>query len=583
VATSRPYASPSPGMRHRPPVRGKNPPVADIAGTSTAKAAATAAAGSVLLTLATAQFLMTLDSSVMNVSMATVAEDVNTSITGIQTAITLYTLVMATLMITGGKIGTIIGRRRAFAIGCVIYAAGSFTTGIAPNLPVLIFGWSFLEGVGAALILPAIVALVAGNFEPSQRPRAYGLVAAAGAIAVAAGPLIGGAATTYASWRLVFFGEVFFVGIILILSRRIADAPSEGHHHLDLVSTLLSVVGLGTAVFGVLRSSEWGWITPKPDAPSLLGISLTFWLMAFGLFVVWLFFLWQRRLMRLGKEPLIDPTMLANRQLTGGLVMFFFQFLLQAGVFFIVPLFLSVVLELSAIDTGLRIMPLSVALLLAAAGVPKVWPAASPRRVARVGLLLMLGGIITLMSGIDIDASAAVVGVPLILIGLGIGALSSQLGAVTVSSVPTSESGEVGGLQNTATNLGASLGTALAGSVLIAVLTASLLSGISGNDEVPESVQDQASVELASGVPFVSNTQLAEALDDAGVPADASAEIVSQNEDARVEGMDTALGVLALLAVISLFFTSRLPTEQPAGDDVAEDVPAGAAPLPDPA
>jgi hypothetical protein len=343
------------------------------------------------------------------------------------------------------------------------------------------------------------------------------------------------------------------------------------------------VVGLGTAVFGVLRSSEWGWITPKPDAPSLLGISLTFWLMAFGLFVVWLFFLWQRRLMRLGKEPLIDPTMLANRQLTGGLVMFFFQFLLQAGVFFIVPLFLSVVLELSAIDTGLRIMPLSVALLLAAAGVPKVWPAASPRRVARVGLLLMLGGIITLMSGIDIDASAAVVGVPLILIGLGIGALSSQLGAVTVSSVPTSESGEVGGLQNTATNLGASLGTALAGSVLIAVLTASLLSGISGNDEVPESVQDQASVELASGVPFVSNTQLAEALDDAGVPADASAEIVSQNEDARVEGMDTALGVLALLAVISLFFTSRLPTEQPAGDDVAEDVPAGAAPLPDPA
>jgi hypothetical protein len=424
---------------------------------------------------------------------------------------------------------------------------------------------------------------VAGNFEPSQRPRAYGLVAAAGAIAVAAGPLIGGAATTYASWRLVFFGEVFFVGIILILSRRIADAPSEGHHHLDLVSTLLSVVGLGTAVFGVLRSSEWGWITPKPDAPSLLGISLTFWLMAFGLFVVWLFFLWQRRLMRLGKEPLIDPTMLANRQLTGGLVMFFFQFLLQAGVFFIVPLFLSVVLELSAIDTGLRIMPLSVALLLAAAGVPKVWPAASPRRVARVGLLLMLGGIITLMSGIDIDASAAVVGVPLILIGLGIGALSSQLGAVTVSSVPTSESGEVGGLQNTATNLGASLGTALAGSVLIAVLTASLLSGISGNDEVPESVQDQASVELASGVPFVSNTQLAEALADAGVPADASAEIVSQNEDARVEGMDTALGVLALLAVISLFFTSRLPTEQPAGDDVAEDVPAGAAPLPDPA
>src|SRR6478736_10450433 len=160
------------------------------------------AAGLVLLTLCAGQFLMMLDSSVMNVSMATVAKDLDTTITGIQTAITLYTLVMATLMITGGKIGTIIGRRKAFAIGCVIYGAGSFTTGISPNLPILIFGWSFLEGVGAALILPAIVALVAGNFEPAARPRAYGLVAAAGAIAVAAGPLIGGAATTYASWRL---------------------------------------------------------------------------------------------------------------------------------------------------------------------------------------------------------------------------------------------------------------------------------------------------------------------------------------------------------------------------------------------
>ena len=204
-----------------------------------------AAAGLVLMTLASSQFLMTLDSSVMNVSMATVASDVGTDITGIQTAITLYTLVMATLMITGGKIGSIIGRRKAFAIGCVIYGAGSFTTGMAPSLPVLIFGWSFLEGAGAALIMPAIVALVAGNFAPEGRPRAYGLVAAAGAIAVAAGPLIGGAATTYASWRLVFFGEVVVVIAILVLCRRIADAPVDHRPKLDPLGTVLSIAGLG--------------------------------------------------------------------------------------------------------------------------------------------------------------------------------------------------------------------------------------------------------------------------------------------------------------------------------------------------
>ena len=173
--------------------------------------AAAKGAGIVLLTLAAGQFLMTLDSSVMNVSIATVAEDVGTTVTGIQTAITLYTLVMAMLMITGGKIGAMIGRKRAFSIGCVIYGPARFTTALAPNLAVLIIGWSFLEGIGAALIMPAIVALVAANFPTEDRPRAYGLVAAAGAIAVAVGPLIGGLATTYASWRWVFVGEVVVV------------------------------------------------------------------------------------------------------------------------------------------------------------------------------------------------------------------------------------------------------------------------------------------------------------------------------------------------------------------------------------
>src|SRR6187399_1735767 len=214
----------------------------------------------VLLTLAAGQFLMTLDSSVMNVSIATVAKDVGTTVTGIQGAITAYTLVMAALMITGAKIGAMIGRKRAFAIGCVIYGCGSFTTSIAPNLPVLLFGWSFLEGVGAALILPSIVALVAGNFPVQRRPAAYGLVAAAGAIAVAVGPLIGGFCTTYFSWRWVFAGEVIVVVIILVLTRKFVDAPAGHRPQLDVVGAVLSAAGLGALVFGVLRSSVWGWI-----------------------------------------------------------------------------------------------------------------------------------------------------------------------------------------------------------------------------------------------------------------------------------------------------------------------------------
>jgi EmrB/QacA subfamily drug resistance transporter len=523
---------------------------------------------------------MTLDSSVMNVSMATVAADLGTTITGIQTAITLYTLVMATLMVTGGKIGMIIGRRRAFALGAVIYGMGSFVTGLAPNLAVLIIGWSFLEGMGAALIMPATVALVASNFATKDRPKAYGLVASAGAIAVACGPLIGGAATTYGSWRWVFFGEVIVVAVILVMSRRMADTEVEPGHSLDLVGTLLSVVGLGLAVFGVLRSSEWGWVKPKStETAQLLEISLTFWFLLVGLFVVWLFFRWEHRVVARGGDPLVRPDILRNAQLDGGLLMFAFQFLLQAGVFFVVPLFLSVMLGLSAMETGVRIMPLSVALLVAAAGIPKLWPDVSPRRVVRIGMLGMLAGILTLMSGIQLNASAAVVSVPLVFVGLGIGCLASQLGSVTVSAVPTRESGEVGGLQNTATNLGASLGTALAGSVMITVLTSSIIAGIQANPQVPDSVKTQASGQLAAGVPFMSDADLESAMTKAGATPAATSLALEINATARVDGLDAALAVLAVIAVASLFFTGRIPDRQPTGDEDA-DPEVGAEPLP---
>lgn len=530
---------------------------------------AAAAGAGVLLTLGASQFLMTLDSSVMNVSMANVANDLGTTVTGLQTAITLYTLVMATLMITGGKVGSLIGRRRAFAIGCVIYGLGSLVTGLSTNLPTMILGWSVLEGIGAALIMPAVVALVATNFGPSDRPKAYGLVAASGAIAVAVGPLIGGAATTFLSWRVVFFSEVILVFGILVLSRRMADTPRSGTGRLDLVGTGLSIIGLGTVVYGILRSSEWGWLTPKVGAPSVASLSLTLWFVLLGLFVIWLFIGWQGHLVSTGREPLVRPAMFANRQLTGGLIMFLFQFLLQAGVFFTIPLFLSVVLELSAIQTGLRVMPLSLALLVAAIGVPRVFPTVSPRRMTRIGLLSMLAGILLLITGIDLDANAAVVMLPMLLIGLGIGSLASQLGTVTVSAVDTSESGEVGGLQNTATNLGASIGTALAGSVLIAVLTASLVTGITNDPDIPEAVKERATVSLAPGVPFISDASLSESLERAGASDAISETVLAQNRNARIEGLDAALSILAVLAMVSLLFAGRIPDTRPTDDSAS--------------
>jgi MFS family permease len=545
---------------------GKNAAMAD------AGVARRAGGGIVLLTLASAQFLMTLDSSVMNVSIATVAKDVGTTVTGIQLAITLYTLVMAAFMITGGKIGQILGRKRAFMIGCVVYGVGSAITSVAGSLPVLLLGWSVLEGLGAVLIMPSVVALVATNFGPSERPRAYGLVASAGAIAVAVGPLLGGLLTTYASWRWVFVGEVVIVLGILALSRRMADSPAVPGTRLDPMGTLLSAAGLGLIVFGIIRAGTWGFVQPKPDAPQWLGTSPVIWLVLGGAGVVALFVLWESRQLRRGGPVLVDPRMLRVPKLRAGLTSFFFQFLLQAGMFFVLPLFLSVALGLSAVATGVRLLPLSVTLLLSAVGVPRLFPHASPRRVVRIGFGLLLLGIVVLLLALDQGSGPEVVTWPLLLAGLGIGTLASQLGAITVSAVPDEQSGEVGGIQNTVTNLGASIGTALAGAVLISVLTTTFLGSVASNAAIPKELSSQAQVQLSAGVPFVSDADLNAALKDAGVPPSTAQAVVDENVKSRINGLRAALAVLALLALVALATTRRLPDRSLTD----EELPAGA-------
>ena len=535
------------------------------------------AASGVLLILAAGQFLMTLDSSVMNVSIKSVANDLGTTVTGIQTAITLYTLVMAAFMITGGKIGALIGRRRAFAIGLVVYGCGSLVTALAPNLTVLIVGWSGLEGLGAALIMPAIVALVAGNFSRERRSYAYGIIAAAGAIAVAAGPLIGGAVTTFASWRWVFVGEVVIVGIILLGLRRIQDVAPESRKRFDLLGALLSVVGLSLTVFGVLRSGVWGVVKPKPGAPQLFGVSAVVWLVLGGLLFIGALLMWESRLEEQGGEPLFRPSMFRNIQMTGGLVAFFFQFMVQGGIFFTIPLFLSVVLELNALQTGLRLLPLSVTLLLAAVLIPRLAPMASPRMVVRLGFGAILVGTLVLVAGLDPGANAGIVLIPMALVGIGIGAIASQLGAVTVSAVPDSESAEVGGLQNTFTNFGASLGVALVGAVLIGSLTTSFIKGVTDNPSVPAEVTATATVKLEGGIPFISDSDLKSRLESSGLPQATQEAVVAENSSARLIGLRTALWLVALLIVVGLFFTGMLPRRplEAADSGSAESRPDG--------
>ncbi|MCX6511763.1 MAG: MFS transporter, partial [Actinobacteria bacterium] len=264
----------------------------------------------VLMVLAGAQFLMVLDTSVMNVNIADVAKDLHTTITGIQAAITFFALVMASLMITGGTLGSRWGRKPAFRIGLIVYGLGSLITGLSPNLATLLTGWSLLEGAGSALILPAIVALVAANFPAPKRPAVYGAIAAAGAVGIAVGPLIGGLVSTLFSWRWIFISESVIVLIILVLLRSVADAPVTEKPAFDVGGAILSVLGLGLTVFAILRSAEWGWLHPRPAAPQLGALSATLPVMALGLLTLGFLLSYEVRREGLGKPVLISASLL---------------------------------------------------------------------------------------------------------------------------------------------------------------------------------------------------------------------------------------------------------------------------------
>jgi len=349
-----------------------------------------------------------------------------------------------------------------------------------------------------------------------------------------------------------------------------ADTPPERGARLDLAGTVLSALGLGLIVYGIVRSGTWGFVVPKADAPKWLGLSPVIWLILAGGVVLWIFMWWETHRLARGGAALLDPAMLRNRTLSAGLTSFFFQYFLQAGLFFAVPLFLSVALGLSAVATGVRLLPLSITLLLAAAGIPKLFPHASPRRVVCIGFLALFAGIVIMVAALDAGAGPQIVTWPMLLAGLGVGALASQLGSVTVSSVPDEQSGEVGGIQNTVTNLGASIGTALAGAVLISALTTTFLGGIQNNPDIPKQLASQAQVKLAGGIPFLSDKDLKTALGKADVPPKTVTAIVDENAKARINGLRASLSLLAVIALIAVFFSRRIPTEQPSAEPVSD-------------
>jgi Arabinose efflux permease len=545
---------------------------------------------STILILGTAQFIMVLDTTVMNVSISQVVADLDTTVSSLQLAITAYTLVMAAFMLTGAKLGDMFGRRRIFSIGLGVYGAGSLITALSPNIGVLLFGWSFTEGLGACMVIPAIAALTATNYTGKERALAFAMLGGIAGAGVAAGPLIGGFVTSALSWRVVFASETVVVTAILLFGvRRIEDTSSASHESLDKTGAALSALGLGLVVFGILKSSEWGLVTPTGALTiggtqiTPFGLSVVPFIVVAGVCVLLAFRRWEQREVRLGRQPLLRPDLMKISQLRSGLSMFVSSYLIMAGTFFVLPLYLQLVLGKDAFETGVAIMPISIAMILAAVAGGRLADRISPRRIVEVGLVVLFLGLIGLFASISPQLTSPVFSISLAFFGAGIGLVVSQLGNVTMSAVDESRSNEVGGLQGAGQSLGSSLGTALIGAILLAGLTTDFHDQINSDDNIPAKVQKQIVNGTEQGVPMVSKPTVEQTVKKAGLPPNQAQSVVDAYSSAQIDALKRALLAASVFALVALWLAGDLP-RVPLGEadaDASPSQPPSAEPLPE--
>lgn len=516
--------------------------------------------------LAISQFVMILDSTVMNVSISTVAVDLGTTISGMQAAITFYALTMAALMLTGAKLGDIWGRKKAFVIGSIVYGIGSFLTALSPNLTTLLFGWSLVEGLGAILVIPAIAALAAVNYKGKDRVVAFSILGAVTGLAAALGPIIGGYATTYLSWRYVFAAETVIMIGVLLASKHIVDEKLTKKTTLDIPSVLLSASGMSLLVFGVLQSKTWGWILPKA-VPSIggqdiapFGISVVAWLILAGVLVLKVFMSRQKDLAAKGKDALLKVSMLSIKALRSGLNVFFAQYFIIAALFFVVPVYLQTILGLDALQTGIKLVPLSIGLVIFSVVGSKQSAKRSARQIVRAGQVAMALGALFIIGSIEPELQSFMFKVGMFTIGAGFGLLASQLGNVNMSAVSKDETTEVGGLQGTFQNLGTSFGTALVGSIFMMALASGFNNAVQSSPDVPQATKTQIEASASTGVQIVSSEQATEILESKGLDALTTQNIVGLYEQSQIESLKLGMFFVFAMAIIALTLSKDLPS-----------------------
>lgn len=517
-----------------------------------------------------AQFILTLDSTVMTVSISTLVADLNTSVSGIQAAITFYTLVMAAFMIPGAKIGDLIGRKKAFFIGTMIYGTGSFITSISQNLGMLLFGWSLLEGLGAALMIPAMLSLIASNYPAGpKRVKAYATVAAIGAIGAAVGPIVGGALTTYATWRLAFLAEVLVVIYILLRGSIIKDSKlALTIKGFDWRGTILAASGLSLLIIGILQASSYGLFKARKPfelfGQTLLqtgDVSPTVLITLIASVVLGIFLWWQNHQNKKAAPSLIRFALLKNKVVRSGISTIFFQLLLLGGVMYGISLYLQLELGYNAMKTGATMLPLSLMILVLAMRGEVMASKFPSRKIIRTGFIAMLLGSAWLglkanqnPSGLDFLPSLA-------LFGAGMGMMASQLQNAVQNSVSQADSAETSGLMATFQFLGQSFGTALSGVIIVGafVLIGSNLVAESTALNADQKAQLTAAIETKPQI--VSNQQVEAATE--SLPPETADTVVNINAETRKAALSNMFILLSIVSMLGLLASKNLPNQQP--------------------
>ncbi len=512
------------------------------------------------LLLAMAMFVLVVDTSLMNVSISAVVNDLGTTVSSVQSAIALEALVSAAFILIGSKVGDLIGRKKAYVLGLIAYAIGASAMTLAQNVTAIVVFWAVIGGLGASLLLPAMQSLIHGNFEGAAQKRVYAMVGASAAIAAAVGPLLGGFITTFLSWRVGFALEVVIIAIVLSGIGRVRDVAYTGPRRIDAVGALLSVVGMGGLVLGILVWQEGG-----ESVAALLAVGA----IAMGSFAYWLI---HRK--RDGKPALIDPDLFRSRLFRLGITGQMLQQIALGGSMIAIPIFLQMVLEYNALQTGLSMAPLSLTMFGVALLAGKKAGARRPSSIIRLGFLLLSIGMVLLVVIVPRGDTGWYLLVPLVIAGSGLGLLVSQLNNYTLSPIDQEHVSEAAGVNSAGGSFGLSFGLAFAGAIMLATLQLTFTSMTESSAVFTPAEQQQVADGLDEDAQILSTTQLEELL--VGQPGDVQAEIIRINTDARVIALQVAMLVpllAALIGVFNGFRMTRLPDPSPS--DSSEGVVLG--------